>query len=164
MLINSVELRTLFPNVKILGINKGFAKPEDVSVKGKVIGEFVCDDWGFYPHRKSDRADYYFVDSDSLKEMCLSYEKLWEYGKNSKILYGWHISDLVIYDKPKELREFYTICPEWDKPDFTQKCLSCKHYYRCADDMACGCDIDGEIMLTRPPQSFCYVEEVKNDL
>ena len=66
---------------------------------GMVIGEFVCDriikalpgDYhvflpkrltALYPHELSDYAD-------------------------GKTLYGWHISDLVIYDKPRELREFF---------------------------------------------------------
>ena len=36
---------------------------------------------------------------------CLTSEELLQYGKG-KPLYGWHISDLEIYDKPRELGEF----------------------------------------------------------
>lgn len=69
----------------------------------KVIGEFVCD--------KID--DILCDDRDGknppleelLVESCLNYEELCKYG-NCKDLYGWHITDLKIYDQPKELSEF----------------------------------------------------------
>ena len=58
--------------------------------------------------------------------------------------YGWHISDLKIYDKPKELKEF-------------RQCHKCEHYFHCkAGEYSC----DGVYKLTRLPQSWCYVEEV----
>lgn len=40
---------------------------------------------------------------------CLSADELKRYA-NGKPLYGWHISDLVIYGKPKALSEFRTVC------------------------------------------------------
>lgn len=70
---------------------------------GKVIGEFICDrieDY-WYP--------FYYNETDCstvlTKLGCLSIDEIWEYGKG-KTLYGWHISDLKIYDEPKELSEF----------------------------------------------------------
>ena len=65
----------------------------------------------------------------------------WENG------YGWHISDLKIYDKPKELSEFkkhYRQCYYGDLGLATPKCSDCK-----------SCN------LKHPPQSWCYVEELK---
>ena len=72
-------------------------------LNGKVIGEFVCDriqeitytqiyNFGRYKDvcEAETRLDFYALD-DYLKQ------------KNG---YGWHITDLVIYDKPKELGEF----------------------------------------------------------
>ena len=70
--------------------------------KSVIIGEFIC--------RKIERfnidddGDYEISDDDLLRS-CLSRTGLKEYGNGSP-LYMWHISDLVIYDKPKELSEF----------------------------------------------------------
>ena len=74
---------------------------------GKVIGEFIC-----------DRIDEFTVGSlacdDIEKQACLRYSEMIDYfykqdGSEDlkvKFGYGWHISDLKIYDKPKELSEF----------------------------------------------------------
>lgn len=69
-----------------------------------VIGEFVCDrvilayvDDFDYP--------YYDISYDDLRETCLSQSMLFDYAKGEPI-YGWHISDLTIYDKPKYLSDF----------------------------------------------------------
>lgn len=69
---------------------------------GKVIGSFVCDrvrlciPFGLKGHLLSQEV---------YREMCLTKEQLDKYG-GLKTLYGLHISDLKIYDKPKELGEF----------------------------------------------------------
>ena len=47
----------------------------------------------------------YYIYEDEGKKTCLSYKEIEAYGKG-KTLYGWHISDLKIYDKPRELGEF----------------------------------------------------------
>ena len=87
--------------------------------KQKVIGEFVCD--AIIRHCEMANADI------AEQQGCIKREKLLEYA-NGKELYGWHISDLVIYDKPKELSEFIV------------------ERYPCL------------ARLKRPPQSWCYVE------
>lgn len=46
-------------------------------------------------------------------------EKIDNYGKG-KTLYGWHISDLKIYDKPRELSEFYKPCSCSEKKSITR--------------------------------------------
>ena len=88
--------------------------------------------------------------------MCLSYEELETYlGKS--VGYGWHISDLKIYDKPKELREF---------SKFGYKYLGgCCVNYNCHNFIDNGwmqppeCKIDG-CFLTRAPQSWVYCETI----
>ena len=126
---------------------------------GKVIGEFVCD----YIHP-------FFNDEDT----CLSREELAEY-ENGKTVYGWHISDLKIYDKPKELSEFWAYNEGLHKrhdPETNFCCyeatdengealtdcgesyndiLNC---YRCWEEWSGWCH-----HVTRPPQSYMYVEE-----
>lgn len=84
----------------------------------KVIGEFVCDRIeeyhggileASYIWRKYHKLD---LNEEFYKGTCVSYEEMHDYlekGKYSedcKNGYGWHISDLKIYDTPKELREF----------------------------------------------------------
>ena len=110
--------------------------------EGKVIGEFVCDEiiGGFWV---TPFADYL------QKQSCLSYREVWDYS-NGKPIFSWHISDLVIYDKPKELSEFRTL----------KQCNACKDGY---ESTACIYDADCKVPvpLKRPLQSWCYVESGK---
>ena len=113
---------------------------------GKVIGEFT-----------SDRIDrlapanepygIYDIDDDYILQTCLENGALWDYGHGTQ-LYGWHISDLKIYDTPKELAEFHT----W------KKCKSCsKSGY---ESTACIYDENCivPVAITKAPQSWFYVE------
>ena len=106
---------------------------------GKVIGEFVCD--GIIV---AERGCYSRL--PQTKTMINSYDLL-DYA-DRETLYGWNISNLVIYDKPKDLNKFYR----------TQKCDSCEIGYEssaCIFDEECNVPVN----MTRPPQSWCYVEE-----
>lgn len=113
---------------------------------GKVIGEFTCD--------RIDRLapanepyGIYDIDDDYVLQTCLENGALWDYGHGTP-LYGWHISNLKIYDTPKELTEFHT----W------KKCKSCsKSGY---ESTACIYDENCMIpaAITKAPQSWCYVE------
>lgn len=123
---------------------------------GKVIGSFVCDrvfelkingdDYGNYWHEWDDEGD--------IQDMCLSYEELETYlGKS--VGYGWHISDLKIYDKPKELSDF----SKYGYKYLGGCCVNnnCKNYVYNGYYQPPECKIDG-CFLKRPPQSWCYVE------
>ena len=120
--------------------------------KGKVIGEFVCDRIDSYVGR-DDNKDYWDLSVDEWEELkkksCLTIPQILEYTGDCCRCYGWHISDLKIYDKPRALREFRKACPYTDG----SYCLEqkCEHY----DDYSgkCCCVVE------RPPQSWCYVEE-----
>lgn len=112
---------------------------------GKVIGEFVCN--------KIEPDDLYSIKmyGDYWKDTtCLSQKELIQYG-DYKRLYFWHISNLVIYEKPKELSKFHKPCRD------IKNCLnkafreSGHSLDKCFD---CGCEIK------RPPQSWCFVEGV----
>lgn len=111
---------------------------------GKVIGEFICDKVMFLTPLGLRGFE---TREEILKLICLTNDDLNSYG-GLKTLYGWHISDLKIYDKPKELSEFIKPCPYGDSP-----CQVCEYYS----------DYSGECrnIITRPPQSWMYVEEVK---
>lgn len=151
--------------IKEIEMPNGFAYVEvDYKMAGKVIGSFVCD--GIYniePHDDGYGVNQYtFVGADY--DDCktgLSFGELKEY-LGGNIGYGWHISDLKIFDKPKELGEFYTL-GNCEKYDF---CNQCKNFHRgqgwldgsyCDED---SCLDNTRIPVTRAPQSWCYVEEL----
>ena len=82
---------------------------------GRVIGEFICDT---FVTDKTFGHDPLFNGAACMDEVeCATYSCCTP-------LYGWHISNLIIYDTPKALSEF---------------------------------------ALKRPPQSWCYVEELDGD-
>lgn len=85
-----------------------------------VIGEFVCD------CIRVIKEPYY----DKVSGTCLTAYQMHKYGKGA-LLYGWHISDLVIYDQPRSISEFFV------------KSNACSSL----------------VPLKRPPQSWCYVCE-----
>lgn len=120
-------------------------KGEIVYAQQHIIGEFICDKVDEYAYDYYDGVD---IDDDTIIETFISREDINIYAKG-KTLYGWHISDLKIYDKPKELSEFFKPCPTKEKGD----CLSCD----CLADNDYGGVCTNN--LTRPPQSWQYVEE-----
>ncbi|MBR3767549.1 MAG: hypothetical protein IKL10_04830 [Clostridia bacterium] len=124
---------------------------ENNFLNGKIIGEFICD--GIISHCEMANADI------AEQQGCIKREELLKYS-NGKELFGWHISNLKIYDKPKELYEFYRKCEKL-------KCEVCEHlkYQRVnSSEYDYDCEyVNGHIPITRAPQSWCYVEEVRND-
>lgn len=109
---------------------------------GKVFGEFVCDNIDRIPFEfiqdayNGDFCGWHDLDLD---RMHLHPDDFYEYAKGNN-LYGWHISDLKIYDKPKELGEFKT----------TNKAIIARTF-----------NLEYGKPLSRPPQSWCYIEELK---
>lgn len=139
------------------------------SVRGKtqaVIGEFICDDI------RRICPEYCIVKEDiesAISGSCLTVPQVKDYAgwksemsyADLKDLYGWHISDLKIYDKPRELDEFYRF--GFCGMNGTGVCGNegCKHYEPSGSYMEPPtCAIDG-CYLKRPPQSWCYVEEIE---
>lgn len=95
-------------------------------------------------------SDREIEDTKLLKDSCLSVSQLREYlGKGFSTCYAWHIDNLKIYDRPKEIDEFCKRCCLIHSKPNTQ-CFKdlCKHKYNCNN---------GLIKLTRPPQSWCYI-------
>lgn len=111
--------------------------------RGKVIGEFICDKVDKYPYDYCDGVD---IDDDTILETAIDREDINIYAKG-KTLYGWHISDLKIYDKPKELSKFRKPC------DRFLDCFTCRRLVR-NEYMSC------DNKITRPPQSWMYVEDL----
>lgn len=116
---------------------------------GKVIGEFICDAitrvniCGFWDD-SGKQLD------NRLKDTCLTSEEFGNYlGEN--VGYGWHISNLKIYDTPRELSEFRRACPN------SWYCESCDMYW--GNNGTCG---NERLQIKRAPQSWCYVEAMDN--
>lgn len=120
---------------------------------GKVIGEFVCDRIEKLTYNFDGYGDEWHEWNDEYvdyKEMCLSEKELEDYLGTSNG-YGWHISALKIYDTPKELGEFYST--SYRKKGCRICEPLCDSYPNCALKKK-------RKPLYRPPQSWCYVEEL----
>lgn len=129
-----------------------------VGERGKVIGEFTCE--RIYKIGKRgipENFDYCYLSLNewgnddieteikAISVSCVSKEKLNAYGAKVPFLYGWHISDLKIYDTPKDVSKF-------SRP--FENCID-----KVCDEFGCeSCENGGHIK--RPPQSWCYVEEM----
>ena len=140
---------------------------------GKVTGEFEV-----VENIKVDLFDIACNDpKDLVKKGCVDWGFLDKYAGKQDCLYANIIENAKRYDKPKELSEFYkpfkydgdgVICGtekeisdiyEWDcetlfakkYPNFDFKYSECKDCPKAKDFYR----------LTRPPQSWCYVEELK---
>lgn len=119
---------------------KAYCKNIDGSVvykqeimNGKVIGEFVCDRIDtLLP--ANEPYGFYDIDDDYCVQTHLEYGALWDYG-NGQTLYGWHISNLKIYNEPKALGEFTGL-----------------------RTTRFGME---PVPINRPPQSWGYVEELR---
>jgi predicted transcriptional regulator len=113
--------------------------------KGRVIGEFICDDI------RRIGPEYCVVKEDiesAISGSCLTVPQVKDYAgwrsglsyADLKDLYGWHISDLRIYDRPRKLQELTGL-----------------------RNTRFGME---PVEITRPPQSWGYVrelEEVRNE-
>ena len=96
---------------------------------GAVVCEFICDKYcGPILNFRGE------ADKNICEAACVSQEDVVAYANGGNIC-GWHISDLVIYEDCKPLKNFCLpperTMSEWKSP------------------------------LKRPPQSWCYAEELK---
>lgn len=84
------------------------------------------------------------------KKACLTIKELVDYS-NGKTLYAWHIEELEIFDKPKDLSEFY-------KANLYTPYEVIRAYEETTRDLI-------TYRLQRPPQSYqlVYVKEKAND-
>ena len=132
-------------------------------LNGKVIGEFVCDNintveiWNSLIQCGRCEPEYLVQDN-----ACLSMEELANY-IGEKTGYAWHISNLVIYDKPKELGEF--VVPSKIGCCNEGKCRGCKYLdrgngFNVEDDCNAKFCTDEYKPLRKAPQFWCYVEEL----
>ena len=96
---------------------------------GKVIGEFLCD------RIETIDCDIRAYEKHSA-DACMSDDDFIGYC-NGQALYGWHITDLKIYDIPRALSNY-------------RRCR------KCGSDNGCE-HCDGLHDVEKPPQSWCYI-------
>ncbi len=141
-----------FPHEDFLVFDAGTNKIKAFYGGGKVIGEFICDQVHRYAICGTNQYDKRYCEVDpslyihpiDYKPLCLSEEEFISYG-NGVELFGWHISNPVIYDTPKELGEFQRACSH------KEDCCTCKRWNNKSFQCIAG--------ITRPPQSWCYAEK-----
>ncbi len=138
--------RIVLKNDKVFEISK--------AITGKVIGEFVCDKvYELFPFGMGTGIELFgelISPEQFCKDSCLTEQEICDY-IGEKDGYGWHISDLKVYDKPKELSEFTKAYP-----------IKCGKGYESVDCTGCGSEFTcTKRFITRPPQSWCYVEVEK---
>ena len=130
---------------------------DDRLFSGKVIGDFICDRIEMVNAKCSDYGIDLFY-HDCLTNGCLTEREIEKYfnipeDRDLRAMKGngyvWHISDLKIYDSPKELSEFSRPC------SYSGLCFSCKRTsFKKDGNLLCNTKI------TRPPQSWMHVEDL----
>lgn len=171
------------PRYAIHRTNNGTAKGRRMTIaemeqsdhlyaNGKIIGEFICR--GVEKFVANYKTAHIIQTEQLARSACIPMDKLVEYGCKSFHLYAWHISDLVMYEKPKELSEFWLYNDELHKR-FDNDEDYCA-WGNCETENENANDCDGENIMNcyecwrdwsgwchkvkSPPQSWCYVEEI----
>ncbi len=101
-------------------------------MNGKVIGEFTCywiSEFFVWDDKASNDSIF---ELQNLEKSCIPFDSITEYIGENRWGYSWNITDLKIYDQPKQLS------------DFTPYGYATK--------------FGGKKTFKRPPQSWCYVE------
>ena len=130
--------------------------------RGKVIGEFVCNEireiTTVFRNERGEiitKCDGNIWDHQLLPHYsCLSAKEICYYlGGIAKNGYGWQISELTIYDMARKLPEFNR-CEHTGKD--SEACRHCRYgpLHSQEKSYCIGKPI------YRPPQSWCYVKEV----
>ena len=136
------------------GVKGDYLVPSGIQC-GKVIGWFICDKVEIVNAKCSDYGIDLFY-HDCLTNGCLTEREIEKYfnvpeDRDLRAMKGngyvWNISDLKIYDKPKELSEFRKPC------DRFLDCCTCRRLVR-NEYMSC------DNKINRPPLSWCYVEDL----
>lgn len=138
--------------------------------RGKVIGSFVCDRitccQAYYGEGGEKHLTNLF--RDEVKRTCLTGHEMFDYivGKDKKEGTGWlwHIAEQKLFDKPRELSEFYRSLPEKVLENGEYDCRK-EWDVLCIDapeggDYCAECPYGGRVQITRAPQSWVYCETI----
>lgn len=130
------ELRTRVPKCELP--IKFYTYESGKNGRHKVTNEWICREIREYPN--PDRYPLSLQD-----RACVPFSYICDYAKDGeKLLHGLVITDLVVYDEPRELSDFVKPC------NHANDCCTCDRYdyigHRCYNE------------ITRPFQSWGYVE------
>lgn len=108
----------------------------------KVIGEFTCERIALIAYDGGELSST--TNAAFSPATCLTQSEIIAYIGDKGRCYGWHISDLRIYDTPRDLGEFERPyeCNECDAK-WASECNTCYEKNK----------------IKRPPQSWCYVDD-----
>ena len=135
--------RPKFDHEDFIVVNAGTENAFAFYGGGLIIGEFVCDSISEIINvGNAFKVGKTASETNRVaRASCLDFGDMHDY-LGHKGGYGWHISDLQIYDQPKKLSEFLTFV-ECHRGNDRENCSGCW-----------DCEIK------RPPQSWRYVEEL----
>ena len=112
-----------------------------------VIGEFICDT--FYAYLNGRPISPVVNPREIERQAWLSPFQVWRYEPKGNPV-GWHISNLVMYDRPRHLWEFRKACE--NDLDCESCAMFCNYYGICRNPA---------LKIIHPPQSWCYVAELE---
>lgn len=159
LLVLNSQARKEYDGLVAVCANLGECQERHFLGNGKVIGEFVCyriDALARVGYMGSgEMLRYNILNADArirpAKELfqraCLTEDEAEDYLKG-RYGFGWHISDLRIYDEPLPLNTFKKWFRECAYSDLGLAIPECE---KCTD---AGC------FVQKPPQSWCFVEEL----
>ena len=178
--LKTLEIRKTVPNIPTPFRVYVYETLNGGKGAGEVVCEFLCDfffsidtEWMIHDELPgmpmetwlewNDAPDEYETKSDIEKASCLTWKEIERYMGASPQIFCWHISELKIYGKPKVLSDFTPWCR------FLLAGSECDH-----GKVACpyqdfdynpwpDCSVNVVTCrkrMTKPPQSWCYVEEV----
>ena len=113
---------------------------------GKVIGEFTCERIALIAYDGGELSST--TNAAFSPATCLTRSEIIAYIGDKGRCYGWHMSNLRIYDQPRELTEFRRAWPN------SWYCESCVMHWE--NNGTCG---NERLQIKRAPQSWCYVED-----
>jgi len=125
---------------------------------GKVIGEFICDKIVEVGYSPWNHGEYVCEVENIHEESCVDFEAMFDYIADG-FGYALHIADLIIYEKAKDIGEFYQI-------------KKIRGYHKKAEPKTEGVNV-GRLLnsarievsrFTRAPQSWCYCEPLRQEL
>lgn len=134
-----------------------FPKTGLQQMEERIIGTFVCDKIDKLVHVGTmmdinilTLDGWYKPAGELLQAACLTEAQAEKYLKGGDG-YGWHISDLKIWDEPVRLKNFWGMKPCRHVGD----CCTCLQW----DSMKKDCYKSRSRYISRPPQSWCYMED-----
>ena len=131
----------------VLSKNQYIMPQPDFFMNGKIVAQFDCEMVEIFTiDYRGDKEQNKRISKDS----CVSIEDLIEYQKDNHFLNAIHISNLEIFEKPKELSDFvYLTCGY-------EQCSKCKYY------KAWGNCCPQEFELEKAPQNMMNVWKKRN--